>query len=342
MATTALEPTAGRANGRTRAEQVIIGVIGLLSAIVIIFGIMNLLGSYDSVPESVREFPTDAIPIPIGKWIDDGVDWLSTGWRYDASRTFSDDILLQFLVRIERFLLWIPWWSMMAVVGLAAWRIAGSEVALAALFGMLFIGLVGPGYWEEAMETLALMVVATLIALAFGIPLGIAAAKSDLANTIIRPILDAMQTMPSFVYLIPALMLFGLGKVPAVMATVIYAVPPAIRLTNLGIRLVDREVVEAARSFGTTSRQLLLKVQLPLALPNIMAGVNQTIMMALAMVIVASLVGAGGLGAEVLKGIARLEVGTGFEAGFSVVIMAVIIDRISQGLAKSRRVGARE
>ena len=192
------------------------------------------------------------------------------------------------------------------------------------------------------METLALIIVATLISVGIALPIGVAAAKSDLVDTINRPILDAMQTMPSFVYLIPALMLFGLGKVPAVMATVIYAVPPAIRLTNLGIRLVDKEVIEAAKSFGTTDWQLLFKVQIPLALPNIMAGINQTIMMALAMVIVASLVGAGGLGGEVLKGIARLEVGTGFEAGLGVVIMAVIIDRISQGMAKSRRVGAQE
>jgi glycine betaine/proline transport system permease protein len=178
---------------------------------------------------------------------------------------------------------------------------------------------------------------ATILSIAMAIPMGIAMAKSDALEGAMRPVLDTMQTMPSFVYLIPAIFFLGIGIVPAVMATLIYAVPPAIRLTNLGIRLVSPDLVEAARAFGTTPTQLLIKIQLPLARPTIMAGVNQTIMMALAMVVVAALVGAGGLGGEVYAGISQLEFGRGFMGGFGIVILAVIIDRIVQGMAKDPR-----
>ena len=186
------------------------------------------------------------------------------------------------------------------------------------------------------MQTLAITFTATLIAIAIGLPIGIFGAKSDKMDAISRPVLDAMQTMPSFVYLVPAIMLFGLGKTPAVMATVIYAIPPLIRLTNLGIRQVDKEVVEAAIAFGSTSRQLLTKVQLPMAKPTIMAGVNQCIMMALAMVVICSMIGAKGLGIEVMNGIARLEVGRGFLGGLGIVMMAIMIDRITQSVGKAR------
>ena len=194
---------------------------------------------------------------------------------------------------------------------------------------MAFMGLI-----DLLMLTLAITLTATLLCVALGMPMGIVAARSDRFEGMLRPILDGMQTMPSFVYLIPALMLFGLGKTPAVMATLIYAIPPIIRLTNLGIRQVDSSVVEAAQSFGATPWQLLLKVQVPLALPTILAGMNQTVMMALAMVVIASMIGASGLGVEVLNGIARLEVGRGFIAGISIVFMAIILDRMSQGFAK--------
>jgi len=187
------------------------------------------------------------------------------------------------------------------------------------------------------MQTLAIVLVATVIAVGLGLPLGILGAKSDRFDAAIRPVLDAMQTMPSFVYLVPAIMLFGIGKTPAVMAVVIYSIPPIIRLTNLGIRQVDPEAVEAARAFGSTSRQVLAKVQLPMALPTVMAGVNQTIMMALAMVVIAAMIGAKGLGVEVLNGIARLEVGRGFLGGLGIVIIAIIIDRITQGFVKTNR-----
>ena len=186
------------------------------------------------------------------------------------------------------------------------------------------------------METLALIIVSVSISLIIGIPLGIIGSRNSLADSFMRPVLDGMQTMPSFVYLVPGILFFGLGNVPAVMATVIYAAPPVIRLTNLGIRQVSAEAVEAARSFGTTPLQLLTKVQIPLALPTIMAGINQTTMMALAMVVVASLVGAGGLGEAVLRALGRQEAGNSAIAGLAIVVMAVIIDRITQAAARER------
>jgi glycine betaine/proline transport system permease protein len=187
------------------------------------------------------------------------------------------------------------------------------------------------------MQTLALMLIASLISVAIGVPMGIWLAKSELMRRITLPVLDVMQTMPSFVYLIPAIMLFGLGKVPAVLATIIYAVPPLIRLTDLGIRQVDGEVVEAATAFGGSPPQILFGVELPLATPTIMAGLNQTIMMALSMVVVASMIGARGLGEQVLNGIQTLDVGKGLEAGLGIVILAIVLDRITQGFGESSR-----
>jgi glycine betaine/proline transport system permease protein len=236
------------------------------------------------------------------------------------------------MMRIELALLWLPWWAVIIIFAGVAWKLAGRSIALLTLFGMLFIGIMG--LWDDCMITLAIIITSVAVSVLAGVPLGILAAKSDRFERSIRPILDGMQTMPSFVYLIPAVFFFGLGKVPAVVATFIYAVPPCIRLTNLGIRQVSAEVVEAGRAFGATPWQLLLKIQLPLALPNIMAGVNQTIMMALAMVVIASMIGASGLGLEVLRGIQRLDVGSGFIAGFAIVILAIMIDRISQALGR--------
>lgn len=213
-----------------------------------------------------------------------------------------------------------------------------SELAIG---GLVFIGMMG--LWEEAMRTLAVVGIAALMAIILAVPTGIAMAKSDRLAAIMHPMLDAAQTMPSFVYLVPAIMLFGLGKVPAVIATVIYAIPPGIRLTNLGIRLVPAEMIEVAQAFGVTRRQLLHKVQLPLAMPTIMAGVNQVIMAALAMVVIASLVGTAGLGNVVLNGIARLKVGMSFSGGISIVILAVIMDRVTRRLGSRKMRGdARE
>jgi glycine betaine/proline transport system permease protein len=194
---------------------------------------------------------------------------------------------------------------------------------------MTMIGVFG--LWESMIYTLVIVIISVLVSLLIGLPLGILMAKNNRTQKILKPILDGMQTMPSFVYLIPAVMLFGIGRVPAVFATTIYAVPPLIRLTYLGIKNVDKEVVEAGRSFGSTSRQLLMKIELPQALPTIMTGVNQTTMMAMAMVVISSMIGAEGIGSEVLVSIRRLEVGRGFQAGFAIVFLAIVLDRLLQG-----------
>jgi glycine betaine/proline transport system permease protein len=277
------------------------------------------------------EFP-EFLFFPLGDWINAVVNWLTLNLE-----PFFDAITITIrwpLVQIEHFLWWIPWWALIIILTGVAWRLAGWRVSLFTLVGMLFIGAMG--LWDDTMTTLSIIVTAVAVSVLVGIPLGIIAAKNDRFETIIRPVLDAMQTMPSFVYLIPAVFFFGLGKVPAVVATFIYAVPPCIRLTNLGIRQVAAEAVEAGKAFGSTEWQLLFKIQLPLARPTIMTGVNQTIMMALAMVVIASMIGASGLGLEVLRGIQRLDVGQGFLAGISIVIVAIIIDRVTQTLGKAR------
>ncbi len=277
----------------------------------------------------MSEFP-QVVHIPLDKWIDYIVDWMSVEWA-EFFKAFRDAFLVP-LVGLEKFLMWLPWYVVILAVAGLAWYMAGSKVALGSALGLFFIGSLG--LWERAMETMTLVIVGTLLAIIVAVPTGIAMARSDLVERLIRPVLDLMQTMPSFVYLVPAVMFFNIGKVPAVLATFIYAVPPAIRLTNLGIRQVPAEVVEAAKAFGSTPRQLLFKVQLPLAMPTILAGINQTVMMALAMVVVAAYIGAAGLGSEVLNGIARLEVGRGFNGGISIVILAIIVDRISQGIGR--------
>ena len=200
-----------------------------------------------------------------------------------------------------------------------------------------FVLIQAMGLWVEAMQTLALVVVATIFAVAIGVPTGIWAARSRQASAIVRPILDFMQTLPVFVYLIPAVFFFGIGPVPGVIATLVFAIPPAVRLTELGIRSVDKEVVEASVAFGAKPRQMLREVQLPLALPSIMAGVNQTLMLALSCVVIAGLVGSGGLGAVVVRGISTLDVGAGFEGGLAVVFLAIYLDRLTSALAKPRR-----
>lgn len=280
------------------------------------------------------EFPENwVIRSDVQNWIDDSTEWVVANWN--AFFRAINEGVLYIQVPLEKFLLWLPWWFVIAVVGLLAWWIVGRKIAVVSTTLLLLMGLFG--LLDFAMQTLAILITATLLTVGIGMPLGILGAKSDRFDAIIRPILDGMQTMPSFVYLVPAIMLFGLGTTPAIMATIIYAVPPLIRLTNLGIRQVDPEVVEAARAFGSTSRQILVKVQFPMALPTIMAGINQTIMMALAMVVIASMIGAEGLGIEVLNGINRLEPGRGLIGGLGIVVMAIIIDRITQGLARGRR-----
>lgn len=267
------------------------------------------------------------------KFIDGVLDWVVVNW--DPFFSAINTGVLQVLLPFEKFLLLIPWWFFIILIGFIAWRAAGWKfgiIAVAFLIIMSFLGL-----YDLTMRTLAIVLTASLICVVFGLPLGIAAANNNRFNEWLRPILDGMQTMPSFVYLIPALMLFGLGKTPAVMATTIYAIPPIIRLTNLGIRQADAAVVEAGRAFGATAWQLLRKIQIPLAMPTILAGLNQTIMMALAMVVIASMIGTKTLGTEVLNGIARVEVGRGFTGGIAIVFTAIILDRISQGFARKER-----
>ena len=274
------------------------------------------------------EFP-EFFRVPLADWIDAVMSWVLTNWAvvFDA----IGDAILYMLLRIEHFLLWLPWFVVVLIVGLIAWRVM--RLWWAGLIMASFLVLIGSfGYWDLSMMTLAVIIAAVIISLGIGIPTGIVMARSNLVESIIRPVLDAMQTMPSFVYLIPALMLFGLGKVPAVFATIIYAVPPVIRLTNVGIRQVPQSVIKAARAFGSSARQILFEVQLPLAIPSIMVGINQTTMMALAMVVIASMIGARGLGLEVLLAINRIEVGRGFEAGLCIVLLAIIIDRITHAM----------
>jgi glycine betaine/proline transport system permease protein len=276
------------------------------------------------------DFP-EIFSLPLGEWINIAVHWLTVTFA-PVFNVITIGIRTP-LVYIERFLLWIPWWAFIIALTIIAWRIAKHWVAMIAALGLIFIGWIG--LWNDTMITIAIIVTSVFVSVLIGVPLGILAAKNDRFEASIRPILDGMQTMPSFVYLIPAVFFFGLGKVPAVVATFIYAVPPSIRLTNLGIRQVSAETVEAGKSFGCTGSQLLFKIQLPLARPSIMAGVNQTIMMALAMVVIASMIGASGLGLEVLRGIERLDVGRGFLAGSAIVIVAIIIDRISQAFGRT-------
>ncbi|MFW6056246.1 MAG: ABC transporter permease [Chloroflexota bacterium] len=275
------------------------------------------------------EFP-EGLTVPVAGWVDALIDWIlaNFGVVLDA----IGEALLRILVLLEGLLLFLPWVVIVIAVAFLARFALRTWWAAPLMAGfLLIIGMFG--YWDLAMMTLAIIFAAVLISLLIGIPTGIAMARSDSVANILRPVLDAMQTMPSFVYLIPALMFFGLGKVPAVFATIIYAVPPVIRLTNVGIRGVSQSVVEAAQAFGATSRQILFEVQLPLAFPSIMVGINQTTMMALAMVVIASMIGASGLGLEVLLSINRIEVGRGFEAGLSIVLLAIVIDRITHGLA---------
>jgi len=281
-------------------------------------------------------FP-ETLRIPLGKWIDRFMDWvlMSFSGFFDA----LGSVILQFMIHVEKFFTWLPWPVMILAIGILAWRVMGRWYHGLLMAGMMFfMGTLG--FWKLGMMTLSLVFAAVIISLAIGIPLGIAMATSNRFEAILKPLLDGMQTMPSFVYLIPALMLFGLGKVPALFATIIYAVPPVIRLTNVGIREVSADVVEAAHAFGSSYWQILFKVQLPLARPTIMVGINQTTMMALAMVVIASMIGAKGLGLEVLLAINRIEIGRGFEAGLCIVFMAIIIDRITFAMASRKQYGS--
>ncbi|MDF2874682.1 MAG: opuAB [Sporomusa sp.] len=278
-------------------------------------------------------FP-EVLHIDIGTPINQAILYLSK--NYGVVFDIIKSLLLGFTQSIQYVVEFIPWWLIVIGVGVWGWKTNGRPVR-GVVFSCLILSIGFMGLWQLMLETISLVIASVLISLCIGFPIGVLVSGSDKANQASRPILDAMQTMPTFVYLIPAVMFFGLGQVPAVIATTIYAVPPVIRLTSHAIRQVDAEVVEAARSFGSTWGQTLIKVQIPQALPTIMAGVNQTIMMAVAMVVTCAMIGAKGLGMEVLIGINRLEIGRGFTSGVAIVIVAIIIDRLTQGFSVAKK-----
>lgn len=269
--------------------------------------------------------------LTIRKTLDGAYRDFSRAWGEPIEAIF--DPLLAFLVWFEKLLVNTPWPLVLAAILALVWFASRSwKMTLGTLISFLLIGWFG--MWEDTMRTLSMITVCTLLAIVVGIPIGIAMARNDRVQSAVTPILDVMQTMPAFVYLIPVVMLLGIGKVPGVIAVVIYAIPPVIRLTNLGIRLVDREVLEAATAYGASPRQRLWGVQMPLAMPTIMAGVNQTIMMALAMVVIASMIGVKGLGQPVLKSITNQYFTLGLYNGLAIVALAIIFDRVSQAWAK--------
>lgn len=271
--------------------------------------------------------------IPLDQWIETVVTFLTDNFE-DVFEVISDStgFFVESLVSLFSF---IPALIFILLIAVLAWKSSGWGLAVFTSLGLLLI--LNLGYWEHTLNTLALVLTAVLISVIVGVPLGIWSAKSDSVRNVVTPILDFMQTMPAFVYLIPAIFFFGLGMVPGVFASVIFAMPPTIRLTNLGIRQVSPELIEAADAFGSNPSQKLIKIQLPLAMPTIMAGINQSIMLALSMVVIASMIGAPGLGTEVYRSVTQLKIGMGFEAGLAIVIIAIILDRISQNIRKTRR-----
>lgn len=271
--------------------------------------------------------------IDIGQYIEVAINWLTENFKplFDFIKHTGNSSI----IGLEWIFLAIPFFVVIGLfTGLAWWK-SGKGVAITTLLGLTLIYMMG--FWKETMETLSLVLVATATALILSVPLGIWAAKNKLAAKIIRPMLDLMQTMPAFVYLIPAVLFFSIGKVPGAFATIIFAMPPAVRLTTLGIDAVPKDIVEAARAFGATNRQILFKVELPLAMKTILAGINQTILLSLSMVVIAGMIAAGGLGEKVLEGINNLDIGLGFESGLSVVILAIILDRITQGFVQNKK-----
>jgi len=267
--------------------------------------------------------------VPVGDWFASGVDWVrdNLGGLLDVIGT-----VLEFLFEeLSAGLLAVPPLVLAVVLAVLALLVRGWKFGLVALAGLLLVQSMA--MWDHAMETLALVLIAAAFAMLIALPTGILAARSNAAASVIRPVLDFMQTMPAFVYLIPVIFFFGIGEVPGMVATIVFAMPPGVRLTELGIRQVDHEMVEAGHAFGAHPRDILTRIQIPLALPTIMAGVNQVIMLSLSMVVIAGFVGAGALGGEVLTAITRLQIDLGFEAGLAVVILAIYLDRITSGLA---------
>ena len=279
--------------------------------------------------------------IPLGRWVSDAIDWLlvTVPWLFDAVSAVMQ-VLVDGLTQALAVPPPVVWIVVLAVLALVTRGVGLAVYTVLALLLVLSMEL-----WVETMETLALVLVAAVIATAIGVPIGVLAARHRGVSVVARPVLDSMQTTPVFVYLIPAVFFFGVGVVPGVVATILFAIPPGVRLTELGIRQVDREVVEAAQAFGARPGQILREVQLPLALPSIMAGVNQVIMLALSMVVTAGLLGAAGLGAVVVRAVTQLDVASGFEGGLAVVLLAIFLDRLTASFGRptalSRLWGAR-
>lgn len=270
--------------------------------------------------------------IPLDSWISQFVDWLVENYRdfFQAVKWPVD----QTLNGLDAGLNWLHPLLVIALITFAAYRFAGKGLAVFSVVTLVLIGLLG--LWEDTMTTLAMVLSSVVFCALVGIPLGIWAGRSDRFEKILRPVLDAMQTTPAFVYLVPIVMLFSVGNVAGVLATIVFALPPVIRLTSLGIRQVHPELVEAAQAFGATRWQVLHRVQIPLAMPTIMAGLNQTIMMALSMVVIAALIGAGGLGSPVILGLNTLDIGQAVIGGLGIVLIAIILDRITQGMAQKK------
>lgn len=268
--------------------------------------------------------------IPFGDWVEAFVDWaeVSLDWLFDALRT----LFIWMFEVVDWVFATPPAIVVIVLVGLAGIAARGWRFGIGAVLGLLFI--VGVGQWDNAVDSLALVIVAAFLAVVISVPLGIWAARNDTVSAVLRPVMDFLQTLPAFVYLVPALFFFRVGVAPGIIATLVFALAPGVRLTELGIRGVDKEVVEAGEAFGATPRRILRQIQIPLAMPSIMAGINQIIMLSLSMVVIAGLVGSGGLGADVSAGIQRLDIGLGFEAGVSVVILAILLDRFTASVGK--------
>lgn len=293
--------------------------------------------SIQSVLDLLR--PSTWGTLPLDDWLQSAMrEWLIPALR-PTFRALQWPIS-QVLDGLQALLLAVPFIVIVALATLAAWRTGGRGLALFTALSLFLLDWLG--LWSETMVTLAMIVTAVVFCLIVGIPLGILAARSDRWAALLRPLLDVMQTIPSFVYLVPIVMLFGVGMVPAVIATIIFALPPLVRLTNLGIRQVDRELIEAGQAFGSTPRQILWEIQIPIAMRTIMTGVNQTLMLALSMAVIGALIGAGGLGLTVYTGLGRLDIGYASIGGLGIVLMAIILDRITQAMAVDGRSAAAE
>ena len=271
--------------------------------------------------------------LPVQDWINSGLTWVVAHFRpfFQAVRVPIDGTLSG----VEQMLTAVPMLAMIAIFALIAWQFAGGALAIGAIVSLLIVGMLG--IWHEAMVTLSLVLTSLAFCIFIGLPLGIFLASSDRAQRFFRPVLDAMQTTPAFVYLVPVVMLFGIGNVPGVVVTIVFALPPLVRLTNLGIRQVRPDLIEASRAYGASPLQMLFKVQLPLAMPSIMAGINQALMLSLSMVVIASMIAVGGLGQMVLRGIGRLDMGLATVGGLGIVLLAILLDRITQAMGEPRR-----